>query len=196
MKSAFCGRNQTLIVAAVHGELDETAREDLRRHIERCDQCGAEWRFQSQMRDAMESSAAAGPPPLYFEGVLAEIHQRMPVAPDAARRRRSLFTIRRESFASAVMTGLAALWLLGGLWESSAVQGFLSRGTARSSSALMAAATPAQAVERATLVYIEGLGLQTLDTLKMLARLPLAQQHELGFDLAALKPSERETNGG
>ena len=104
---------QSLMPSAVEGELDESARAVVAAHTARCEACADAWSFYVRLREGLEGDPAAAPPPVYFEGVLAEIHRRM-LAPASSRPRRARISLDRPQLASAVMSGLFAIWLLAG----------------------------------------------------------------------------------
>ena len=107
--NASCARHHSLIVPAVDGEIHETDRDRLMRHLDACPDCTGAFEFQERLRTAIHEAPLPSPPPVYFEGVLAEIHRRMPQAPPRAfaRPRRPLSS---RAFATAFMAALVMVW--------------------------------------------------------------------------------------
>ena len=76
-----CGRMQSLIASSAEGELEESLRAKIREHTAECVDCAQAHAFCLRLQAEIESEPMESPPPVYFEGVLAEIHRRMPVRP-------------------------------------------------------------------------------------------------------------------
>lgn len=95
------------------GDLDESTRAEVLEHALDCEHCFAELRFQRTLTDAIEASPRTASPPVYFEGVLAEVHRRMPrrAAPVVSVRRLRLPEIPKQAAATMGMMVLAAGWL-------------------------------------------------------------------------------------
>lgn len=109
-----CDRVQSLLPEALRGMLDEGTRAEALRHADHCPACAEARRFHSRLHAALTLEPMAAPPPLYFEGVLEEIHRAMPLAPPrrAPVRRRLL---RPQSMATAMVATLALIWFGSGL---------------------------------------------------------------------------------
>jgi hypothetical protein len=94
------------------GDLDESARAEALEHVLDCEACFGELRFQRKLHDAIEGMPRTAPPPVYFEGVLAEVHRRMPrrAALVVSVRRLRLPEIPKQVAATMGMMCLAAGW--------------------------------------------------------------------------------------
>lgn len=112
------------LTAAAWGELDEHSRAELHAHLEQCPTCDAEHAFEHRLQRALTAQPAptAAPPPLYFEGMLAEIHRRMPDRARAVPPRRWRRGEWRAHLGSAAMGLVLLLWLgaMGGSLRSGA----------------------------------------------------------------------------
>jgi hypothetical protein len=170
-----CARVRSLIPQAVQGELDEASRAVVLDHAEHCPDCRSAREFQARLQRALARDPVSAPPDLYLEGVLAEIHRRMPSLPDRVAGRRRL---DRRHFASAAIAALFALWI-GGLAAGSGLGRAWPGGPGGRSGltpALIAAARPMPAPR---MVAVAGLGLVSEDS--GILRLPPAMLRELGL---------------
>ena len=106
--SLSCARAQSLFSPAIDGEIDEGLRARLNGHLNRCAPCADGFDMQRRIGNAIAEGAAASPPPVYFEGVLAEIHAQMPATAGSARVREPM--LDRQSLATAIVAALALIW--------------------------------------------------------------------------------------
>jgi hypothetical protein len=105
-----CDRVQALLAEALEGCLDEALAADVLAHGRACPECARLARFHSELLAARErGEASLTPPPVYFEGVLAELHRRLPRAGQAEPPR-----LRRRVSRRGLAT--AASWMLVGAW--------------------------------------------------------------------------------
>jgi len=102
---------QSLAPLAADGLLDESQRAKVIEHAKQCAECAESLAFQNGLHDALADGPLRAPPALYFEGVLAGIHRRMPVSPRAARARVWNWRIRPESFATSLAAALICIWI-------------------------------------------------------------------------------------
>ena len=115
--TAACQRLQALLPRAVEGELDESQRARIARHADDCPECRGELGWQEALHEAIAAEPLRAPPPVYFEGVLAVVHQRMPlVRPGPVARRRP--RIGRQAAASLFIYGLFLVSMTGFLFNS------------------------------------------------------------------------------
>jgi len=177
-----CHRIQSLIPSAAEGELDEGLRAKIADHTETCPACAAAWEFQSRLRTAVEDDPMASPPPLYFEGVLAEIHRRLPAALPVPRMRSWRLRFRRETLATALTGALLLIWFGAGagpgLWQSSGP----SRRAAQAPAIAGAGQQMVEAASRqvaSAVVWVEGVGLSSAETARQFMKMPAALRGEL-----------------
>ena len=157
----ICDQIQSRIPLAAQGELDESARAEILDHASGCPSCQGALEFQTRLHGAMIEDPMAAPPPVYFEGVLEEIHRRMPARPQQylpARRR-----FQPQTLATALVAALALLWVGAGL--DSAMTGHLfttasKPGQSRLSSATLAAT---ENLTAGTLRVVKGYGICRAD---------------------------------
>lgn len=171
-----CDRIQSLIPLAARGDLDESARAEVARHAEACPHCAPCWQFQLRLQEALTQDPLAAPPPVYFEGMLEEIHRRMPVRArsEAPRRRR----IAPQHAATLMMAALAMLWVGASLGPAVTgllpPLGFKGMGIHAAAPRMVAAAAPEK-----PLVLIKGYGLVSTDS--ELLRMTPEMRRELGL---------------
>jgi len=190
-----CAKMHSLMPSAVEGELDESARAVVAAHTGRCEACADAWSFHVRLREGLEGDPAGAPPPVYFEGVLAEIHRRMPV-PVSLRPRRARISLDRPQLASAVMSGLFAIWLLAGFAHRmpgptrSAAGGVERASIAPSGDREVLSA---QVLRHPRLVAVDGIGLVSEDS--PILRMSSEMLGELGLGCrgspSRLRPSRR-----
>ena len=100
-----CERIQSLIAQVAENECDETTRREVTSHADQCRKCASALDFQRELNRAFNNAGIDSPPQLYFEGVLAEIHRKMPaprVRHQSIPSKRRYF-IRRDLLADAVI---------------------------------------------------------------------------------------------
>ena len=100
-----CERIQSLIAQVAENECDETTRKEVTSHADHCRKCASALGFQRELNRAFNNAGNDAPPQLYFEGVLAEIHSKMPaprVRHQSVSAKRRYF-IRRDLLADAVV---------------------------------------------------------------------------------------------
>lgn len=100
-----CERIQSLIAQVAENNCDETTRKEVTSHADHCRKCASALGFQRELNRAFSNAGNDAPPQLYFEGVLAEIHLKMPtprVRHQSISAKRRYF-IRRDLLADAVI---------------------------------------------------------------------------------------------
>lgn len=105
-----CETVQSLLPDALRGGLDESARAGVLAHTGSCPDCARDREFAERIQSAIADDPLAAPPSLYFEGVLAEIHARMPASAPRSRTARR-FRLQPQAAASCCMLLLFCLWL-------------------------------------------------------------------------------------
>ncbi|MCX7017140.1 MAG: zf-HC2 domain-containing protein [Candidatus Sumerlaeota bacterium] len=189
--SATCEKMQSLIPLAVDGDLDEAARARVLAHARSCRRCAEGLAAHSALRAAIGQNAEASPPPLYFEGVLAEIHRRMPMRIPAvvrpARRRR----IPPQTAASAAAAAMVFLWF-GAAWGrplTEALDRVSSRGFSASQASRLSPVPVAAADAPTPVTAVEGIGWVAASA--EILRAPAALRRELGLPAEIVRGSLR-----
>ncbi|MCX7044546.1 MAG: hypothetical protein NTX50_03535 [Candidatus Sumerlaeota bacterium] len=180
----ICDKIQSSLSDAVQGELHEGLRAEILAHARQCGECAEALEFSERLRAAIEAAPLKEPPALYFEGVLAQIHRRMPAMPARGMARRQRFVLRRETFATALTAALLLIWFGAGFMGSGGNAARNARDSGRYSPGNAAQASAAAPTR---LMAIRGIGLvqANAETLKLLGR----TWRELGMpekDLAAI----------
>jgi hypothetical protein len=180
MKST-CQRIQAAMPAAVERELDEGAREKILAHARRCPACDELLRFQTDLWEAGKRAPLRSAPPVYFEGVLEEIHRRMPLAPRSVPLQLR-WRLRPQTMATAAVAALAVIWLgaaagpltpggLGGFWRDA------GPASARSTTIVAAQAVPAPVPT--PMIAIENIGLVRADS--PILQMSASMRREIGL---------------
>lgn len=147
--SLACSRVQRLIPEAAEGNLDESLRAELFSHADVCNDCACALDLQIRLHREIATAPLAAPPALYFEGVLAQIHRKMPPVPGHAMGP-SRRLLPPEAIPTAIMIAALALWFMTNLLpmlperigsddKASASGGLFSRGARATSASLVAA---------------------------------------------------------
>ncbi|MBI3736679.1 zf-HC2 domain-containing protein [Candidatus Sumerlaeota bacterium] len=175
-----CEKIHSLITRAADGELEEGLRAEIVAHARGCPLCAEAWNIQTRVDAALRRAPLAAPPPLYFEGVLAEVHRKMPDAPDRAAKFQKN-RIQPQTLASGFMAALILLWL--GVSVNFRID-FATSGGARtpaasSSLSRMASASANAPRMVASLVYVQGMG--WISSNSELLKLPPSALRELGL---------------
>lgn len=175
-----CSKARSLIPAAIDRELDEASRARLAAHAADCPECRAERDFQTSLAEAIARRPMPAPPDLYFEGVLAEIHRRIPTTSPASRGRARRRRVPREWFATAAVLAMALCWA--GL---AADFGERDPGPASRLAAAESAGGSPVRVSRpraVAIVAVQGIGLVSADS--QLLQMPVAALRELGLNVS------------
>jgi anti-sigma factor RsiW len=186
-----CSKIQSLVPLAMDGDVDEHVRAKILAHVAGCPACAEAFQFHLDLRGAIENGPASSPPAVYFEGVLAEIHRRLPTAPrdiQTTPRRR----IQPHSIASAAAAALALIWVgavLGPRIPERAEpgQGVAPAGRFTSSRAVSAIGESVQTA--VALAAVQGIGLVRADS--PILRMPSEMRRELGLPSAIVQASLR-----
>lgn len=183
-----CDQFRPLIAQAVQGELDESTRAEVLGHAGACPECADCLRFQTRLHAAITQDPAASPPPVYFEGVLAEIHRKMPVLP--ARRALRCRRLEPQVVATAMLAALLFIWIGAGVITS--LPTGARPGTNRPQDrALQVASVPAPP---RPMMLVKGYGLVLADS--ELVKMSPAQRRELGLPDQEFKFSTSHVSKG
>ena len=161
-----CDRIQSSLCDAAQGELHEGLRAEILAHARQCGECAAALEFGERLRAAIEAAPLREPPSLYFEGVLAGIHRRMPAMPARWMTRRR-FALRRESLATALTAALLLIWIGAGVTGGGNNPAKTAPASERAS---LGSGVQATAAAQTRLIVIRGIGLvqANAETLRML----------------------------
>lgn len=185
MKTA-CARARAALALGVHDGLDETGRAAALEHARRCPECADAVGFEIELMGEIERSPLEPLPDHYFQGVLEEIHKRMPARVPAAPGRKRRWEPSREVVATAACVGMALMW-----WAVARTPGpKATDGIAGPKSALTLAGGdgngdegmrtgPAARVAPAEFVLAKGIGLTTADA--PILQLPAELLAEVGI---------------
>lgn len=175
---------QSLIPDYVRGTLDETTRAEIARHTRQCAECQGELDFQRRLGAAFEREPLNAPPPVYFEGMLEEIHRKLP--PWVPQKR----LVRRKDYLSGMATGMVAALVI--LWAISVIPWRGGDGTTNPSfierhRAQMIASRESYR-EPTRLVFAEGRGI--VDSKSEIMKYTSQQLAELGYEVGWKSISE------
>jgi anti-sigma factor RsiW len=124
-----CDRIQSLLPMAVDRTMDESSRAEILHHAQHCPVCQQTLHKQEKLSNLIHDAAQRQPPPLYFEGVLAEIHRKMPVQCTAKAWRQRHRRWEAQQAATAFVSALAAIWLFSifGVFDSNGLFQYLTQ---------------------------------------------------------------------
>ena len=110
-----CWKFESQIPLVVDGDLDESARDRVLEHVEHCPSCRRDLRLQAVTHEAIIQDPHQTPAPVYFEGVLEEIHRKMPIRATVDRYGLIDWIRNRSAAASTAMACLFFLWVGAGI---------------------------------------------------------------------------------
>ena len=176
-----CERIQSLIPFLTEGNLDEGVRASIHQHAVECAVCAAALEFQLKLQLGIERHPLVPPPKHYFDGVLGEIHQRLPpkISRHVVDKDR---TWVRETSGSAFVVTLALFWAL--IVFGPSLPEHLNWKTPKLFQSAMASPTQqlaaAASVQMArTLVYVQGFGL--VDSNSPILKMPNSMRADIGL---------------
>jgi predicted anti-sigma-YlaC factor YlaD len=166
-----CHGIQMRIADCFDGGVDESTRARVIEHSRSCGRCSAMLAFHAELQAVLEEVTPPAPE-VYYEGVLAEVHRRLPAA--APRLRRLHRPRDRRRTAMLAMVAMLGFWAwvgpLSGLW----------RGIGeRISAATPAASASPAAFSAPPLVASAAVGLVSSDS--TLLELSAEQRREMGL---------------